>query len=178
MRTGSLRKLIFFSALLASWAIVCKLRLWDPTLFPSPLRVGESLLQHVRDRSLFIATAVSLKRILLGYSLSLLIGIPLGVLLARVKWLEETVGSLVLGLQTLPSICWLPLALLWFGLNDSAILFVVVMGAVLAITVAVQDGVRNLPPVYLRAAETMGVGRLALYTEVLLPASLPSILTG
>src|SRR5947209_7004315 len=145
MTTGSLRRLIFFSALLASWAIVCKLRIWDPTLFPSPGGVAASLWHSLQDRSLLIATAISLKRILAGYSLSLLIGIPLGVLLARVAWLEETVGSLVLGLQTLPSICWLPLALLWFGLNDKAILFVVVMGAVLAITVSVRDGVKNLP---------------------------------
>ncbi len=115
---------------------------------------------------------------MLGYALSIAIGVTLGTLLARVRWLEETVGSLVMGLQTLPSICWLPLALLWFGLNDSAILFVVVMGAVLAITVSVADGVKNLPPVYTRAAKTMGVRPLAMYTEVLLPASLPAILTG
>jgi NitT/TauT family transport system permease protein len=140
--------------------------------------VVATLWHGLQDRSLLIAAGVSLRRVLAGYALSLAVGVPLGVLLARCRWLEETVGSLVLGIQTLPSICWLPLALLWFGLNDRAILFVVVMGAVLAVTVAVQDGVKNLPPVYQRAAQTMGVGRLALYTEVLLPASLPAILTG
>jgi NitT/TauT family transport system permease protein len=106
------------------------------------------------------------------------IGVPLGVLLARVRWLDETLGSLALGLQTLPSICWLPLALLWFGLNDRAILFVVVMGALLAVTSSVKDGVANVPPVYLRAAQTMGTRPLAVYLEVLLPAALPSILIG
>ncbi len=106
------------------------------------------------------------------------IGLPLGIMLARVEWMEDTVGSLVLGLQTLPSICWLPLALLWFGLNDMAILFVVIMGALLAITVAVKDGVKNVPPGYLRAARTMGVSPLGIYTQVLIPAAMPSILTG
>lgn len=168
----------FFTALLACWAIVSKAGIWDSTLFPSPWQVAQTLWRSITDGSLLIATAVSLRRILIGYGLSLLLGIVLGVLLARVRWLEETVGSLVMGLQTLPSICWLPLALLWFGLNDRAILFVVVMGALLAVTVAVQDGVKNLPPVYARAARTMGVRPLAMYTEVLLPASLPSILTG
>ncbi len=160
------------------WEILFRLKIWEPTLFPSPIQVLQSLGHGIADRSLLTATGDSLRRILEGYTVSLLIGIPLGVLLARVVWMEETVGSLVLGLQTLPSICWLPLALLWFGLSDMAILFVVVMGALLAITVSVKDGVKNVPPGYLRAAQTMGTRPLALYTEVLLPAALPTILTG
>ena len=131
-----------------------------------------------RDGSLWIAIHVSLQRVLLGYFVSLLVGVPLGILLARTKWAQDTIGALVLGLQTLPSICWLPLALLWFGLNDRAILFVVVTGALLAVTVAVQDGVKNVPPMYERAARTMGTRPLALYASVLLPASLPAIMTG
>jgi NitT/TauT family transport system permease protein len=177
-KSGTVRKILFFLLLIASWEIVYRLQIWDATLFPSPFQVARTLAAGVQDRTLIIATGVSLKRILIGYGLALLAGIPLGVLLARVKWLEDTVGSLVMGLQTLPSICWLPLALLWFGLNDRAILFVVVIGSVLAMTVAVQDGVKNLPPAYTRAARTMGVGTWSLYTEVLLPASLPAVLTG
>ena len=131
-----------------------------------------------RDGSLLIAIHVSLQRVLLGYGISLVVGVPLGMLLARVKWAQDTIGAFVLGLQTLPSICWLPLALLWFGLNDRAILFVVVTGALLAVTVAVQDGIKNVPPMYERAARTMGTPPLALYANVLLPASLPAITTG
>ena len=160
------------------WAIISKLHVWDSTLFPSPGQVGATLWHGIADRSLLIATGVSLRRLLLGYAISLAVGLPLGILLARQKWAEETLGLLVMGLQSLPSICWLPLALLWFGLNDIAILFVVVMGAVLNITVAVRDGVRNVSPNYLRAARTMGIRPFSLYTEVLLPAALPSILIG
>lgn len=170
--------MIFFLLLLGAWETVCRLGVWEATLFPSPLQVLQSLWRTIEDRSLLLATGVSLRRILIGYGLSLVLGVTLGVLLARFRWLDETVGSLVMGLQTLPSICWLPLALLWFGLNDRAILFVIVMGSLLAVTVAVQDGVRNLPPVYFRAAQTMGTRPLALYTQVLIPASLPAILTG
>jgi NitT/TauT family transport system permease protein len=173
-----LRRAAFFAALLLAWAVIARLKVWDPALFPSPLDVARTLWRSLADRTLLVAMGVSLRRLLVGYGLSLALGVLLGLLLARVRWLEETLGSLVLGLQTLPSICWLPLALLWFGLNDRAILFVVVMGALLAVTVAVQDGVKNLPPIYARAARSLGVRPLALYTEVLLPASLPAILTG
>lgn len=168
----------FYALLIACWAITSNAGLWDPTLFPSPGQVARTIAHGLADRSLLIATAVSLKRMLIGFGISMVVGVPLGLLLARIQWLDDTLGTLVLGLQTLPSICWLPLSLLWFGLNDQAILFVIVMGALLAITVAVRDGVRNIPPTYLDAARTMGTRPVAIYTEVLLPASLPSILTG
>ena len=80
----------------------------------------------------------------------------------------------MLGLQALPSICWLPLALLWFGLSEKAICFVVVMGAVLSITLSTADGVRNTPPLYLRAARTMGAAAGGCMPRVILPAALPS----
>ncbi len=172
------KRLIFFVALIGVWALIAERHVWDPTLFPSPWKVAETLWQNFRDGSLVHATAISLRRVLVGYSISLAIGVPLGVLLATRKWLEDTVGSLVSAFQSLPSICWLPLALLWFGMNDKAILFVVVAGSLVSITVAVQDGIKNLPPTYVRAAQTMGTPQFRIYTEVLLPASLPAILTG
>src|SRR5207248_9523023 len=132
MRNGSARKVIFFAALLALWAIVTKLGIWERTLFPSPWRVAEALWHSIQDRSLLIATGVSLRRVLTGYALSLAIGVPLGVLLARVRWLEETLGSLVLGMQALPSIGGLPLARRWLVLNDSATPFAVAIGAPMA----------------------------------------------
>jgi NitT/TauT family transport system permease protein len=173
-----LKRTMFFAALVGIWALIAARHVWDPTLFPSPWKVAETLWSEFRDGTLVHATAISLRRVLIGYSISLAIGVPLGILLASRKWLEETVGSLVSGLQSLPSICWLPLSLLWFGMNDRAILFVVVAGSLVSITVAVQDGVKNLSPTYVRAAQTMGTSQLSIYTQVLLPASLPSILTG
>jgi len=175
---SAVRRTIFFACLIALWALIAKREIWDPTLFPSPWQVARTLWATIRDGSLLAATLVSMRRVLLGYLVSLAIGIPLGVLLARKRLLQETVGSLVVGFQALPSICWLPLALLWFGLNDRAILFVVIMGSLVSVTVAVEDGVKNLAPSYVRAARTMGTWRLPLYTEVLIPASLPALLTG
>ena len=160
------------------WWAVASLGIWNRTLFPSPLEVAQSLWYMVQDGSLFIATAVSLKRVIIGFGISLAVGIPLGIVLARVKWMENTFGSLVTGFQALPSICWLPLALLWFGLNDNAILFVIIMGSLMTVAIAVSDGVKNIPPLYVRAALTMGTRPLPLYAEVLLPASLPTLITG
>src|SRR5262249_27274717 len=117
------------------------------------------------------------RRIVLGYGFSMVVGILLGLICARIRWMENTVGSLMIGLQTLPSICWLPPAFLWFGMSEAAILFVVVMGALMAITIGTYDAVKNLPPIYTRAAMTMGIRGPALYKDVLFPASLPGIVT-
>ncbi len=171
-------RIVFFAVLLAAWEALFRLHLWPPYVFPSMSSVGASLVGGLADGSYPLAIAVSLRRILVGYGLSLLVGIPLGLLLGRVKFVQDTVGSIVLGLQALPSICWLPLALLWFGLSEKAILFVVVMGAVLSVSLATADGVRNTPPLYLRAARTMGAGGWQLYTGVVLPSALPAILSG
>lgn len=142
------------------------------------MKVGEALWQGIADGSLLYATGVSLRRVLIGYLISLSMGVPLGILLARSRVADKTIGLLVMGLQALPSICWLPLALLWFGLNDTAILFVIVMGSLLTLSTSVRDGIKNISPTYLRAAQTMGTRPLSLYLEVLLPAALPSLLTG
>ncbi len=172
------RRLIFFGALIAGWGLLALLKLWPEYLFPSPLAVGERLVSGFADGTFLIGIGVSMARVVVGYVISLALGLPLGLLVGRVRVFDETVGSLLAGLQTLPSICWLPLALLWFGLNERAILFVVIMGAVLSISLAAEGGVKNTPPQYLRAARNMGARGWRLYRYVILPAALPNILTG
>src|SRR5260221_6792356 len=98
--------------------------------------------------------------------------------MGRTRLFEETVGSLILGLQALPSVCWLPLAILWFGLTDQAVIFVVVMGALFSITLGVDAGVKNTPPIYLKAARNLGARGLAVSTQVILPAALPAVMNG
>ncbi len=171
-------RVLFFIGLIVVWQLLYSLHVWPPYLFPSSWNVATSLGLGFADGSFPLAIAVSLRRILIGYLLSLAIGVPLGLLIGRVRLLQDTLGTVILGLQALPSICWLPLAILWFGLSERAILFVVVMGAVLSICLSAVDGVRNTPPLYLRAARTMGAEGWALYWRVILPAALPAILTG
>ena len=140
--------------------------------------MAEALVRGFQDRSFPIAALASVRRILVGYCLSLLLGTTLGLLIGRFKFLDQTVGSLMVALQVLPSICWLPLAILWFGLSETAIQFVVIMGALLSIAIATDSGVKNISPIYVRAARTMGVKGLGLYTRVIFPAALPAVVTG
>jgi NitT/TauT family transport system permease protein len=132
----------------------------------------------MQDGTLWEASLVTMKRLLLGYFIGIIVGLPLGLLTARWKFVEDTLGVLSLGLQTLPSVCWVPLALLWFGQTESAMLFVVIMGTLWSVIIATDNGVRNVPPIFARAAQTMGSKRLHTWLRVILPASLPFIVTG
>ncbi len=171
------QQILFYSALFLSWVWIAHQKFWPSYLFPSPQDVGSTLARGFGDHSFEIGLWTSLKRIGIGYGFSALVGIPLGLLTARIRWLDNTLGSFIIGLQTLPSICWLPAALLWFGLSDAAILFVVIMGSVLAISIGTDDAVKNLPPIYTRAARTMGVRGFRLYKDVIFPAALPGIVS-
>ena len=170
--------MIFYVLLVLIWEATYRFHVWPPYLLPSPREVLEALYYGFRDGSFLLGTFSSVKRILIGYGISLVFGVTLGILIGRFKTLDETIGSLLTGLQVLPSICWLPLAILWFGLNEMAIQFVVVMGALLSIAIATDSGIKNISPVYVRAARTMGLQGLSLYTRVIFPAAFPAVVTG
>jgi NitT/TauT family transport system permease protein len=172
------RRLLFYLGLLAVWEAVFRLQFWPEFLFPSPFQVLQALGDGFAEQRYVSGVAASLRRILIGYGISVMIGTLLGLVQARWKIVDETLGSLVLGLQTLPSICWLPLALLWFGLDEKAIIFVVIMGSLLSITIATEHGVKHTPPLLIRAARTMGARGVKLYVDVILPAALPSVIEG
>jgi NitT/TauT family transport system permease protein len=174
----TLLAILFFVALAAIWAEVVRAKIWSPVLLPSPASVWEYLVAAVRDGTLLNAAAVTLRRLLIGYLIGLLIGLPLGLLTASWTFVEDTMGVLALGLQTLPSVCWVPLALLWFGQTESAMLFVVIMGTVWSVVIATDTGVRTIPPIYARAARTMGSNYFHRWTRVVLPASLPYLVSG
>lgn len=171
-------RIAFYLLLFGIWWLAAARRIWPPYLLPSPADVWLFLVDAGKDGTLGGAAATSMVRVGVGYLISLAIGTLLGLALARVRLIDETLGSAVVGLQSLPSICWFPLALLWFGLNENAVLFVVVMGALFAITLAVRSGVRNLPPLTLRAAQVLGARGFRLWWHVLLPAILPAFLSG
>jgi NitT/TauT family transport system permease protein len=172
------RRIIFYIALLAIWELISRSGIWPDYVLPGPLAVLNSLVAGFAGGLYLQAALVSLQRLAIGYGISLVLGLVLGLLIGRVRIIEETLGSLILGLQALPSVCWLPLAILWLGLSEQAIIFVVVMGALFSITLGVDAGVKNTSPVYLKAARNMGSRGVALYTQVILPAALPAILNG
>jgi len=154
------------------------LRLWKPYIFPSPIAVFTTLWDLIADGSLGIAVLASAKRIIIGYGLSIIIGILVGLTIVRFKYLDENLSPLILGLQTLPSICWLPFSILWYGLNESAIIFVITVGSTFAVSIAIESGMKNINPLFIRAAKTMGAKGFNLYRNVIIPASLPSIVSG
>ena len=169
---------VFFVALITTWEALARAGIWSPVLAPSPLSVARYIVGAIRDETLIHAAFITLRRLLAGYALGIIFGVPLGLVTARFKFCEDTLGVIALGLQTLPSICWVPLALLWFGQTEAAMLFVVIMGTLWSVVIATDNGVRNVPPIYARAAQTMGSKRWHTWLKVKLPASLPFIVSG
>jgi NitT/TauT family transport system permease protein len=145
---------------------------------PGPGDVARAIASNVRTGMLPRAVLTSMTRLAVGYSVSLVLGVALGCALARVRWVKDTLGLVVLGLQAVPSVCWLPLALLWFGLNEMAIQVVVVLGSLLSVAVATESAVNTVPPLLVRAARTMGADGGRLWWRVILPAALPGVLSG
>ena len=170
--------ILFFAALIAAWQLMTLSWRWSPVLLPSPLDVGTYLWTSLLDGTLLSATAVTMKRLVAGYVIGLAIGLPLGLLSSVSEFVEDTIGVLALGLQTLPSICWVPLALLWFGQTEAAMLFVVTMGTMWSVIISTDTGARTIPPVYARAARTMGSRGFHRWTHVIVPASLPFLISG
>jgi NitT/TauT family transport system permease protein len=169
---------VFFAALFVLWQVAVMSGRWSAVLLPAPWDVLLYLRDALADGSLVEATAVTLRRLLLGYAIGLALGLPLGLLCSTSVFVEDTVGVLALGLQTLPSVCWIPLALLWFGQTEGAMLFVVVMGTMWSVVIATDTGARTISPSYARAARTMGSEGFHKWTRVILPASLPFLISG
>lgn len=173
-----IQTIVFYLVLLALWQIVFKLAIWPDFLFPAPMSVLETFRQGFADGSFLIGISISMSRVAKGYLIAIALGLPAGVLIARLNIFKNTIGTLISGLQPLPSICWLPLAVLWIGLNERAIIFIILIGATFSIATATEAGVRNVPPIFLRAAKTMGTKGWRIYIDILFPAALPSIMTG
>ena len=168
----------FFALLLIAWQALVTAGVWSPVLVPAPWNVVRYLYTSATDGTLADAVLVTLRRLLAGYGLGLAAGLPLGFLTARIRFFQDTVGLLALGFQALPSICWVPLALLWFGQTEQAMLFVVVMGTLWSVILATETGVKTIPSIYVRAARTMGSKGFHTWMKVLLPASLPFLVSG
>ncbi|MDB4894184.1 MAG: transporter permease protein [Firmicutes bacterium] len=161
-----------------AWMAVSALHLWPPYLFPSPVDVGATLVRLTANGELLYASVRTLGRIALGFGIAAIGGMLMGIALARYRRLSELFGPIAQGLQGMPSICWFPLAILWFGLTEQAIYFVTVVGALFAIATATEAALRSIPQTYVRAATTMGARGTKLYLRVILPAALPQLLIG
>lgn len=164
--------------LILIWEGLFRLQIWEPYMFPSPWMVTTTLYHNLLSGILITATVASMKRLIVGYIIGVTLGVLLGFLIARYKLVEETLGSLILALQTIPSIVWLPLALLWFGFGEAAIIFVVVLGGIWTMVMSTSAGIKNVPRIYIKAGQTMGLSNWKMLSSVMIPAAIPQIITG
>lgn len=168
----------FYLALLASWQIACSLELTHEFLFPSPTSVAKRLWELQGDGLLWPSLQATLVRMGIGFAISAGLGLLIGLLMGMSRVINCCLKSLFLGLQTLPTAAWVPISLLLFGLSDHGIYFVIIMSSVAAVAIATADGILHIPPLYLRAARTLGTPGYAMPVRVILPAALPRIVTG
>ncbi len=173
-----LKKILFYIVIVAVWQLVSMSNIWPNNIFPSPYEVGEDLVYTAADGSLFFGIGTSILRLLVGLAIAIGGGIVLGIFMARVEVVNQTIGSLVLGLQSIPSVAWVPLGILWFGLTDAGIIFVTAIGAIFAVTINTYTGVKNINPHFIEAARNMGAKGTQLITSVLIPAAFPYMISG
>lgn len=174
----TLTRIAFYATLIVVWQAAASSGIVATELLPGPYEVAEDIVYGIADQSLPIGIATTLWRLGVGLVIAIGVGVTLGVLMARVNIINQTIGSLVLGLQSIPSIAWVPLALIWFGVSDAGIIFVTAVGAMFAVSISIYTSVRNIDPHYVEAARNMGVRGTRLITDVLLPAAFPHMISG
>ncbi|SDD08264.1 ABC transporter permease [Glycomyces harbinensis] len=175
---GTWPKILALVLVIGAWQLLFLSEWKAPWVLPSPLTVWQDLAAYAATPDYLQAIGITLQRALTGFALSVLVGSVLGIAVARFKPLRAAIGSLITGLQTMPSIMWFPLAILLFKISESAILFVVVLGAVPSIANGIISGIDYVPPAWKRVGAVLGMKGLQLYRHVILPATLPSFVSG
>lgn len=175
--------ILFYGCLFVIWQILYVLgtevfEIWKPYSFPNIRSIGIRFVELISDGSLQMAVVFSVGRGIIGYVIACVLGSLIAMMILEYDIFRKYLKPLLMGIQTLPSICWVPFAILWFGLGNDAIIFVVVMGSTLSIALSVESSIRNIEPLYLSVAEIMGAKGFKLVTKVIIPAALPSLITG
>jgi len=155
--------LLFIAVFLGLWQFIFLLKIFPTISLPSPLLVTESFVDLIQNMTLIISIGITMYRLLIGFVTSIIIGLMVGLLMVKFSGFGKTMGSFAVGLQTFPSVAWVPFAILFIGLNDVGILFVVVLSSTFSIMTSIYSGFRNIPPIYLRAANNMGAKGLSLF---------------
>lgn len=170
--------IIALGLLIGIWQALWAAAIWPEYQLPAPLAVGKELWTQISDGSVWSIIWTSVHRAVLGFLTGVAIATPAGLMVAKVRLLRSAVGPLLSGLQSLPSVAWVPAAVLWFGVTPSAIYFIVLLGSVPSITTGLVSGIDQVPPILPRVGQTLGAGRVAAAWHILLPAALPGYLAG
>ena len=170
--------ILFLAAFLGVWQIVFILGIFPKVSLPSPAMVAQSFVDLLFNGSLVMSIGMTMWRLIAGFSISIILGVGTGLLMVRFRDFGKTMSSFAVGLQSFPSIAWVPFAILLVGLNDFGILFVVVLSSIFSVMLSTYSGIRNINAIYLRAAKNMGATGMSLFTSVMIPAATPSLIVG
>ena len=160
------------------WEGVYRLGIWPKFMFPSPLNVAETIVDGVVKGTYTIALLNSLQRLLIGYVIALALGIGIGALMVASKTVDETLGFLIIAFQSVPSVVWLPLVLLWFKTGETAIIFVVILGGIWNMIISSNTGLKNVDRDLIKCGKNLGYKGWGLFSKIMIPASVPHIITG
>ena len=169
---------LFIAAFIGIWQLVFMLGIWPKVSMPSPAMVAESFAGLLQDFTLVTSIGITMYRLGIGFTISVTIGIAIGLAMVKFSGFGKTMSSFAVGLQSFPSVAWVPFAILLIGLNDFGILFVVIMSSVISVMMSTYSGIRNIPPLYIRASRNMGAKGFSLFRYVMIPAATPSLLVG
>ena len=169
---------LFLGSVCRDMELVFTLGIWPKVSMPSPAMVAESFVQLIQNITLITSIGMTMWRLAIGFAISITIGVGIGLAMVKFTGFGKTMSSFAVGLQSFPSVAWVPFAILLIGLNDFGILFVVVMSSVFSVMISTYSGINNIPPIYIRAARNMGARGLSLFRYVMIPAATPSLIVG
>ena len=170
--------ILFLAALTGIWQLIFSLGIFPKISLPSPAMVAQSFAGLFANATLITSIGMTMWRLVISFSISIFLGVGVGLLMVRFRSFGKTMSSFAVGLQSFPSIAWVPFAILLIGLNDFGIFFVVIMSSIFSVMTSTYSGIGNIPTIYLRAAENMGANGLSLFRFVMIPAATPSLIVG
>ncbi|GAB3052993.1 ABC transporter permease [Virgibacillus ainsalahensis] len=172
------KRILFLVAVIGVWQLIFSLNIFEDIIFPSPLKVATALFEGFASGDFITALGASFRHLFIGLSIAIIFGTILGVILGKSKQADETAGMYLIAMQSIPSIVWVPLAIMLFGFSETAVIFVVVLGGTFVMGLNVRSAIHNVPPQLIRAARTMGTNGLPLFYRVEVPASIPYFMSG
>ncbi|HET6589425.1 MAG TPA: ABC transporter permease [Candidatus Nitrosocosmicus sp.] len=170
--------ILFIAVFIGIWQLAYLSGIWPKVSLPSPLLVLESFVEMIQDNTLLVSIGMTLYRLLIGFAASIAVGVGIGLAMVKFTGFGKTMSSFAIGLQSFPSVAWVPFAILLIGLNDVGILFVVIMSSVFSVMMSAYSGIRNIPPIYLKAARNMGAKGFSLFRHLMIPAATPALIIG
>lgn len=160
------------------WQLISSTGIVNPRLFPTPVSVAQAGYQMAIDGTLWTDLAASLRRALTGFAIGSILGVLIGLLTGRIRIFQRILGPIFTVLRPIPSIALVPVAIVWFGIGDDSKYFVISYAVLLAVWLNTHAGAEGVPQAYIRAAQSLGAGRVRTFREVVIPAAAPFIFTG